>query len=123
MTSLGFENYAEALKIYLSKYREVRPEILATPCLLTRAKTQSARGENQQQQSANRPTSSGGSASGYVGGPVGGSNAGGSGTAPSGPNAPNNILSPHAIDPDQDANQAYGYGIVPTGNGAGGDGY
>ncbi|MCJ1334738.1 hypothetical protein MMC09_000003 [Bachmanniomyces sp. S44760] len=37
MTSLGFENYAEALKIYLSKYRE----------------TQSARGENQ-----NRPNSS-----------------------------------------------------------------
>lgn len=25
MTSLGFENYAEALKVYLSKYREVRP--------------------------------------------------------------------------------------------------
>lgn len=24
MTSLGFENYAEALKVYLSKYREVR---------------------------------------------------------------------------------------------------
>lgn len=23
MTSLGFENYAEALKVYLSKYREV----------------------------------------------------------------------------------------------------
>lgn len=23
MTSLGFENYAEALKIYLAKYREV----------------------------------------------------------------------------------------------------
>ncbi|EXJ86945.1 nuclear transcription Y subunit beta [Capronia epimyces CBS 606.96] len=45
MTSLGFENYAEALKIYLSKYRE----------------TQSTRGENQ-----NRPPSSG------YGGPVGG---------------------------------------------------
>lgn len=29
MTSLGFENYAEALKIYLSKYREVR---LCTTC-------------------------------------------------------------------------------------------
>ena len=29
MTSLGFENYAEALKIYLSKYREV----CATPYL------------------------------------------------------------------------------------------
>jgi hypothetical protein len=27
MTSLGFENYAEALKIYLSKYREVRNNI------------------------------------------------------------------------------------------------
>ncbi|KAM3065975.1 transcriptional activator hap3 [Clarireedia jacksonii] len=38
MTSLGFENYAEALKIYLSKYRE----------------QQSTRGENQ-----NRPSSSG----------------------------------------------------------------
>lgn len=25
MTSLGFENYSEALKIYLSKYREVGP--------------------------------------------------------------------------------------------------
>jgi nuclear transcription Y subunit beta len=29
MTSLGFENYAEALKIYLSKYREVSYSILA----------------------------------------------------------------------------------------------
>lgn len=34
MTSLGFENYAEALKIYLSKYREVRPVQRAqTTCL------------------------------------------------------------------------------------------
>lgn len=32
MTSLGFENYAEALKIYLSKYREV--SILCPPNLL-----------------------------------------------------------------------------------------
>ncbi|KAI1802375.1 nuclear transcription factor Y subunit B-3 [Daldinia bambusicola] len=40
MTSLGFENYAEALKIYLSKYRE---------------QSQSNRGENQQ----NRPNSQG----------------------------------------------------------------
>lgn len=31
MTSLGFENYAEALKIYLSKYREVSSAFL---CLL-----------------------------------------------------------------------------------------
>lgn len=27
MTSLGFENYAEALKIYLSKYREVSNDV------------------------------------------------------------------------------------------------
>lgn len=30
MTSLGFENYAEALKIYLSKYREVSSERCAS---------------------------------------------------------------------------------------------
>lgn len=36
MTSLGFENYAEALKIYLSKYREVRPlnTMLTLPTIL-----------------------------------------------------------------------------------------
>jgi hypothetical protein len=31
MTSLGFENYAEALKIYLSKYREVRMQPPSAP--------------------------------------------------------------------------------------------
>ncbi|KAI0890413.1 nuclear transcription factor Y subunit B-3 [Annulohypoxylon maeteangense] len=55
MTSLGFENYAEALKIYLSKYRE----------------SQSNRGENQQ----NRPNSQGYGA----GAPSGSGAAGGSG--------------------------------------------
>lgn len=45
MTSLGFENYAEALKIYLSKYRE---------------QSQSNRGDNQQ----GRPGSQGYGASG-----------------------------------------------------------
>ncbi|KAK9773493.1 putative Transcription factor CBF/NF-Y/archaeal histone domain-containing protein [Seiridium cardinale] len=54
MTSLGFENYAEALKIYLSKYRE---------------QSQSNRGENQQQ----RPSSQG-----YGASAPGGSNAAGS---------------------------------------------
>ncbi|KAI1381708.1 nuclear transcription factor Y subunit B-3 [Hypoxylon crocopeplum] len=54
MTSLGFENYAEALKIYLSKYRE---------------QSQSNRGENQQ----NRPSSQG-----YGAGAPGGSGAAGS---------------------------------------------
>jgi histone H3/H4 len=33
MTSLGFENYAEALKIYLSKYREVSsPSTMTCDC-------------------------------------------------------------------------------------------
>ncbi|KAL2260862.1 hypothetical protein VTK26DRAFT_5025 [Humicola hyalothermophila] len=45
MSSLGFENYAEALKIYLSKYRE---------------QSQSNRGDNQQA----RPTSQGYAAGG-----------------------------------------------------------
>ncbi|KAK4105869.1 histone-fold-containing protein [Parathielavia hyrcaniae] len=45
MSSLGFENYAEALKIYLSKYRE---------------QSQSNRGDNQQ----NRPNSQGYGAAG-----------------------------------------------------------
>jgi hypothetical protein len=33
MTSLGFENYSEALKIYLSKYREVMCPIIQQSCL------------------------------------------------------------------------------------------
>lgn len=38
MTSLGFENYAEALKIYLSKYREVgRNELFAATLLVADA--------------------------------------------------------------------------------------
>jgi len=57
MTSLGFENYSEALKIYLSKYRE----------------TQSARGESQ-----NRPTSSGYAAVGQGAGGAQGGRGGGS---------------------------------------------
>lgn len=34
MTSLGFENYAEALKVYLSKYREVRKSLHYQPLSL-----------------------------------------------------------------------------------------
>ncbi|KAL2148229.1 hypothetical protein VTH82DRAFT_3944 [Thermothelomyces myriococcoides] len=56
MSSLGFENYAEALKIYLSKYRE---------------QSQSNRGENQQ----NRPNSQGYGATGGSN-PTGGFGAG-----------------------------------------------
>ncbi|OJJ47707.1 hypothetical protein ASPZODRAFT_1757065 [Penicilliopsis zonata CBS 506.65] len=103
MTSLGFENYAEALKIYLSKYRE----------------TQSARGDNQ-----NRPTSSGYASGGPVGGP---SAAGRAGPSAAGyPDAAdnNNILNP-ALDPSEQDPSAYGYPpMVGQGhNGAGGESY
>jgi len=108
MTSLGFENYAEALKIYLSKYRE----------------TQSARGDNQ-----NRPTSSGG-----YGGPVGGSSSSGNpaatsstGYAPGQPENANNILSPtYGLDASEHDNAgAHVYsGMVNSGhNGTSGDTY
>ena len=33
MTSLGFENYSEALKIYLSRYREVSCQLPLCPCV------------------------------------------------------------------------------------------
>jgi histone H3/H4 len=106
MTSLGFENYAEALKIYLSKYRE----------------TQSARGEHQ-----NRPTSSGYNA----GGPVGGSNTQGgrpgasaSGGFPETTDNTNNIINP-GLDPSEQDSSAYGYPsmVGQPHNGAGGDSY
>lgn len=101
MTSLGFENYAEALKIYLAKYRE----------------TQSTRGDNQP-----RP------GSGY-GVPQQPGSASGSGA--SGPNPPssstayhaptegvNNILSPHGLEGSEQDHGPYGNVYPPsTGNG------
>ncbi|KAK5075638.1 hypothetical protein LTR70_005027 [Exophiala xenobiotica] len=100
MTSLGFENYAEALKIYLSKYRE----------------TQSTRAENQ-----NRPTSSGGFPSG---GPVGGAS-GAANTAGGYAGGQQNTTSPtQGLDTgDQDTAGAYYGGLAPGHNGIGGDGY
>jgi len=91
MTSLGFENYAEALKIYLTKYREVSHpgslstisscivlfvavEHLSLQCILYTEpdscfKTQSARGDSQ---NPNRPGSGYGPAAGQPqGGPSG----------------------------------------------------
>ncbi|KAL2436809.1 Nuclear transcription factor Y subunit beta [Exophiala dermatitidis] len=97
MTSLGFENYAEALKIYLSKYRE----------------TQSTRGENQ-----NRPTSSG------YGAPVGGSSvpgntATGSASGYGQSENSNDLLNQgHGLNATgHDTTNAYGYpDAVPTGH-------
>ncbi|KAL4887929.1 nuclear transcription factor Y subunit B-7 [Aspergillus ambiguus] len=100
MTSLGFENYAEALKIYLSKYRE----------------TQSARGEQ------NRPTSSG-----YAsGGPVGGVGAAAArpGTFPDATD-PTNSMMPPTLDPSEQDPSAYGYPAMvgQPHNGTGGESY
>jgi hypothetical protein len=146
MTSLGFENYAEALKIYLSKYREVRnpqptqpkeplllPEsplsspdgylisratsaLISNSHLLTRPQTQSARGENQ------RPPSAGYGAGGPVGGP------GGPGAARSTSFADaegaNPMLNPN-LDPSEQDASAYGYPAMvgQSHNGAGGEQY
>ncbi|PYI00141.1 histone-fold-containing protein [Aspergillus ellipticus CBS 707.79] len=88
MTSLGFENYAEALKIYLSKYRE----------------TQSARGEHQ-----NRPSSSGYGAGGPVGGPgAPGGRPGAPGAFPDATDGANSIMNP-TLDPSDQDSAAYGY--------------
>ncbi|KAI4223294.1 MAG: hypothetical protein L6R36_005530 [Xanthoria steineri] len=107
MTSLGFENYAEALKIYLSKYRE------------------SARGENQQ-----RPGSGYGS-QGAQPGPSSG-NLGPGATAPSTSTGyphqgegVNSILSPHALEGGETENAPYGQ-VYPPGtsnNGVGHESY
>lgn len=49
MTSLGFENYGEALKIYLARYREVRMSSLSWTSQPDKTAEQNlvARGENQ----------------------------------------------------------------------------
>ena len=137
MTSLGFENYAEALKIYLSKYREVRPvqrlwTILSIPDgLCTRAsvakkyQTQSARGEHQ-----NRPPSSGYAGGGPVGGAASGPSvvrAGGAAAGGAFPEASDNAggIMNQGLDPSEQDTSAYGYPpMVGQGhNGAGGESY
>ncbi|KAL2848081.1 histone-fold-containing protein [Aspergillus pseudoustus] len=109
MTSLGFENYAEALKIYLSKYRE----------------TQSARGDHQ-----NRPTSSGYTGGGPVGGAGGAPSVGRPGGAAAGgafadaTDSAGNIIN-QTLDPSEQDTGAYGYPpMVGQGhNGTGGESY
>ncbi|KAI4249841.1 MAG: hypothetical protein LQ352_005533 [Teloschistes flavicans] len=124
MTSLGFENYAEALKIYLSKYRESpaphppRLEDFVKPAIDHVFKTQSARGENQQ-----RPGSGYGSSSAQPG-PS-------SGSVGSGPPAPSSsaayhpqgeILSPHGLEGAESESTAYGQ-VYPSGSGNNGVGH
>ncbi|MCJ1437372.1 hypothetical protein MMC27_006759 [Xylographa pallens] len=104
MTSLGFENYAEALKIYLAKYRE----------------TQSARGDNQNQvrpgsgygsataQAQGGPASMGAATSSLVGGGVTGGVPGvasqSSGYPGQQESTANNLLAAQLENPDQDPN-------------------
>ncbi|GMF73734.1 unnamed protein product [Aspergillus oryzae] len=97
MTSLGFENYAEALKIYLSK------------------------GEHQ-----NRPTSSGYASGGPVGG-VSSAPGGRPATAGGFPDAADNtnsIMNP-SLDPTEQDPSAYGYPpmVGQPHNGTAGDSY
>ena len=139
MTSTGFENYAEALKIYLAKYREVSHQ---SHCIFSLAdypslkadvrndsstyqfQSQSQRGDNPNQ----RPGSGYGAAAGQATatGPsaVGGSEP----TAVTGyqgqEEGVNSILSPHGLDPSQQQGGAYAaYPPSATNNGVGGDHY
>lgn len=108
MTSTGFENYAEALKIYLAKYRE----------------SQSQRGEAQQA----RPSSGYGAQTSQpsaASASTAGQSDPSSSTAYQGQEeGVNNILSPHGPDPSQ---QLSGYGNVyppsSSNNGVGNDPY
>lgn len=112
MTSLGFENYAEALKIYLSKYREVCAPFLSVTRQITHCcQTQSTRAENQQ-----RPTSSGGYP---AGGPVGGASNSAGAAGSFGGDGPDASVGAG----DQDAAGAYYGGLTSGHNGIGGDGY
>ncbi|MDI1488287.1 MAG: transcriptional activator hap3 [Ramalina farinacea] len=101
MTSTGFENYAEALKIYLAKYRE----------------SQSQRGDNQGGQP--RPGSSYGA--GQAPASAGGQNP--QATFPSSDGGVDHLISPHGLDPSQQ--ESYG-GVYPPGttnNGVTGEHY
>lgn len=145
MTSTGFENYAEALKIYLAKYREVSSSALCLsslawtcfsffpfhlrfvnthkyidPCL----QSQSQRGEAQQGRpgsgygaQTSQPSAAGASTAGQ-------SDPSSSTTYQGQEEGVNNILSPHGPDPSQ---QLSGYGNVyppsSSNNGVGNDPY
>lgn len=145
MTSTGFENYAEALKIYLAKYREVSSSALGLSRLpLTRPlffhahlhavdtykyidhclQSQSQRGEAQQARpgsgygaQASQPSAASASTAGQ-------SDPSSSTAYPGQEGGSNNILSPHGPDPSQ---QLSGYGNVyppsSSNNGVGNDPY
>jgi hypothetical protein len=148
MTSLGFENYAEALKIYLSKYREVgNPQPIQSKINLSPSasplsslpqdgyltlKDRAARMSSvylltlPQTQSARgenqRPPSAGYGAGGPVGGP--------GGPGPARPTSfadaegGNPMLNPN-LDPSEQDASAYGYPAMvgQPHNGAGGEQY
>jgi len=108
MTSLGFENYAEALKIYLAKYRE----------------TQATRSENQQ-----RPGSQGFGTGAAAGSSSSNANTGNPNTGAAFVEPPNNnnpILGGQSTEVTDHDPAGYGtlYGGVSGHNGSGtGEGY
>lgn len=74
MTSLGFENYAEALKIYLAKYREVCLNSVSYAFIM---QTPSQTQKLTMAQSSNRPENSGRPSSSYGSGVQSGSGSAG----------------------------------------------
>ena len=147
MTSTGFENYAEALKIYLAKYREVSSSALSlssfaltcsssflshshscVTCIYIHIdrclQSQSQRGEAQQARpgsgygaQASQPSAASASTTGQ-------SDPSSATAYPGQEEGVNNILSPHGPDPSQ---QLSGYGNVyppsSNNNGVGNDPY
>ena len=125
MTSLGFENYAEALKIYLSKYREVSFLINLiffgeSSNIDNRLQTQSTRGENQ-----GRPGSQGGFGAGGAGGSGVSANATSSTAFPGGSEGANNVLGGQQPEGTEQDPGSYGalYGGQTGHNGATGGEY
>ncbi|RDW93540.1 nuclear transcription factor Y subunit beta [Aspergillus mulundensis] len=110
MTSLGFENYAEALKIYLSKYRE----------------TQSARGEPRHPGPPVAEYGGGGPVGGAASGPsaVRSSGAAAGGAFPDASDSAGSMMN-QGLDPSEQDTSAYGYPpmVGQSHNGAGGDSY
>ncbi len=119
MTSLGFENYAEALKIYLTKYREVSIRTPPIPCpgqpisnittdIEDGRQSQTARGENQNRGGNNG--AAGGESTGTTSAPT---NTTSSSTAAYRERSESaNLLSPGGVDvPEHDPG---GYGGYPS---------
>ena len=145
MTSTGFENYAEALKIYLAKYREVSSSTLSLSSFALTCpssflshlhsfdmyiyidrclQSQSQRGEAQQARPGSGYGAQTSQPSAASASTTGQSDPSSATAYPGQEEGVNNILSPHGPDPSQ---QLSGYGNVyppsSSNNGVGNDPY